>query len=52
MRLYECPLGHKWGKAGYGQDLTDNILRKVSSNDCPTCRINLESGNEGKINNG
>ena len=39
MLLYECPLGHKWGKAGYGQDLTDNILRKGNSNDCPTCKM-------------
>ena len=39
MRLYECPKGHKYGIAGYDEDLTNNILRKSTHGDCHICKI-------------
>lgn len=38
MMLFICPRGHRYGIAGYGEDLTAGIQRKGSSQECPRCQ--------------
>ena len=37
MLQFKCPKGHRYGIAGYGEDLSWNIWRKGNTEKCPQC---------------
>jgi len=38
MLIYKCPKGHRYGVAGFGEDLTQGVERLGDEHECPQCK--------------
>lgn len=41
MLQFKCPKGHRYGIAGYAEDLTNQIVRQGAEAVCYQCRIDM-----------